>query len=111
MFLELCCASDSVLAALVVEHSVVIRVTSFENVQLTSRRSVLHRLLMICKAYDVVVDIWVSISATTAVDDLTVLRTPREEWKLLEPFRAAWLEQSHDFVDIFVYSPIEPSME
>ena len=46
-FLELCCASDSELAALVVEHSVVIRVTSCEDVQLTSRRPVLHRLLMI----------------------------------------------------------------
>ena len=30
--LELCCASDSDLAAVVIEHSVVIRVTSFEDV-------------------------------------------------------------------------------
>ena len=88
-FLELCCSSDSELAAVVVEHSVVIRVTSFEDLQLTSTRPVLDRLLMICKAYDVVVDIWVSISTTTAVDDLTVLRTPRGEWKYLEPFGAA----------------------
>ena len=58
-FLELCCASDSELAAVVVEHSVVIRVTSSEDLQLTSTRPALHRLLMICKAYDVVVDIWV----------------------------------------------------
>ena len=61
-FLELCCASDSELAALVVEHSVVIRVTSFEDVQLTSTRTVLHRLLMIRKAYEayeVVANIWV----------------------------------------------------
>ena len=36
--LELCYASDSEVAAVVVEHSVVIRVTSFEDVQLTSRR-------------------------------------------------------------------------
>ena len=64
VFLELCCASDSELAAVVVEHSVVIRVTSFEDVQLTSTRPALHRLLMICKAYDVVVDIWVSIPCT-----------------------------------------------
>ena len=30
-FLELCCASDSELAGVVVEHSVVIRVTSSED--------------------------------------------------------------------------------
>ena len=63
-FLELCGASDSELAALVVEHSVVIRVTSFEDVHLTSRRPLLHRLLMICKAYEakeVVASIWVWI--------------------------------------------------
>ena len=36
-----------------------------------------------CKAYDVVVDIWVSMPTTAAVDDLTVLRTPRGEWKYL----------------------------
>ena len=66
-FLELCCASDSELAALAVEHSVVIRVTSFEDVQLTSTRIALHRLLMICKAYEayeVVANIWVSIPCT-----------------------------------------------
>ena len=49
------------LAAVVVEHSAVIRVTSFEDLQLTSSRPALDRLLMICKAYDVVVDIWVWI--------------------------------------------------
>ena len=59
-FLELCCASDSELAAAVVEHSVVehsvaIRVTSLEDLQL---------VLRICKAHDVVVDIWVSIPCT-----------------------------------------------
>ena len=75
-----CCASDSELAAAAVEA---IRVTSSEDLQLTSTRRALHRLLMICKAYDVVVDIWVSIPTTAAVDDLTVLRTPRGEWKFL----------------------------
>ena len=63
-FLELYCASDSEVAAVVVEHFVVIRVTSFEDVQLTSRRLALHRLLMICGAYvacGVVANIWVSI--------------------------------------------------
>ena len=63
-FLELCCSSDSELAAMVVEHSVVIRVTSFEDLQLTSTRPALDRLLMICKAYEayeVVAHIWVSI--------------------------------------------------
>ena len=54
--LELCCASDSELAAAVVEHSVVIRVTYSEDLQLASTRRVLHRLLRICKAYDVVVE-------------------------------------------------------
>ena len=61
VFLELCCASDSEVAAAVVEHSVVIRVTSCEDLQLVSTRRALHRLLRICKAFDVVVDIWVSI--------------------------------------------------
>ena len=65
VFLELRCASDSELAAAVVEHSVAIRVMSFEDFQLTSARPALHRLLTICKAYDVVVDIWVSIPCTT----------------------------------------------
>ena len=60
-FLELCCASDSELAAAVVGHSVVIRVTSSEDLHLTSTRPALHRLLMICIAYDVVSNIWVSI--------------------------------------------------
>ena len=63
MFLELCCASDYELAAAVVEHSVAIRASS-EELQLVSTRRVLHRLLRICKAYDVVVDIWVSIPCT-----------------------------------------------
>ena len=65
VFLELCCASDSELAAAVVEHSVAIRVTSSEDLQLASTRRALHRLLGICKAYDVVVDIWVSIPCTS----------------------------------------------
>ena len=57
VFLELCCASDSELAAAVVEHSVAIRATSSEDLQLASTRRALRRLLRICKAYDVVVDI------------------------------------------------------
>ena len=64
VFLELCCASDSDLAAAVVEHSVAIRVTSSEDLQQASTRRALHRLLRICKAYDVVVNIWVSIPCT-----------------------------------------------
>ena len=46
----------------------VIRVTSFEDLQLKSTRPALHRLLMICKAYEayeVVANIWVSIPCTT----------------------------------------------
>ena len=48
-FLESCCASDSEVAAVVVKHSVVIRGTSFEDVQLTSRRPALYCLLMVAK--------------------------------------------------------------
>ena len=55
MFLGLCCASDFELAAVVVEHSVAIRViSSSEDIQLASTQRALHRLLRICKAYDVV---------------------------------------------------------
>ena len=64
VFLELCCDSDSELTAAVVETSVAIRVTSFEDLQLVSTRHALHRFLRICKAYGVVVDIWVSIPCT-----------------------------------------------
>ena len=64
VFLELCCASDSELAAAVLNHSVAIRVTSSEDLQLASTRCALHCLLRICKAYDVVVDSWVSIPCT-----------------------------------------------
>ena len=49
---------------MVVEHSVVIRVTSSEDLQLVSTRPALHRLLMICKAYDVVANILVLIPCT-----------------------------------------------
>ena len=45
-----------------VKHSVAIRVTSPEYLQFVSTRRVLHRLLRICKAYDVVVDMWVPTS-------------------------------------------------
>ena len=67
VFLELCYASDPEVAA----HSVVIRVTSFEDVQLSSRRSALYCLLMICKAYEaheVVASIlvWIPCIAGTA---------------------------------------------
>ena len=47
VFLELCCASDSELAAAVVVHSVAIRVTSSEDLQRASTRCALHRLLRI----------------------------------------------------------------
>ena len=86
VFLELWYASDSEVAAVVVEHSVVIRVTSFEDAQLTSRRLALYRPLMICKTYDVVVDIWVPMPTTAAVDDLTVLRTPRRSGNISSLF-------------------------
>ena len=58
-----------------VNHSVVIRVTSFEDLQLTSTRPAVHRLLMICKAYDVVVDIWVSIPCTTGTPFRRIVET------------------------------------
>ena len=65
-FLELCCASNSELAAVVVEHSLAIRVTSFEDLQLVSTRCALHRLLRICRVYGVVADIWVRSHAQLA---------------------------------------------
>ena len=43
---------------MVVEHSVVIRVTSVEDVQLTSGRPALYRLMMISRPYEVVANIW-----------------------------------------------------
>ena len=91
-FLELCYASDSELATAVVEHSVVIRVTSFEDVQLTSRRPVLHRLLRICKAYDVVVDIWVSIPCTagTHFRRINELGDLAMTWKLVVAVVGLW---------------------
>ena len=50
VFLGLCCASDSELAAANVKHSVAIRVfSSPEDLQLVSTRRVLHRLLRIAK--------------------------------------------------------------
>ena len=58
VFLELCCASDSELAAVVVKHSVAIRVTSSEDIQLMSTRRALHHLLRICEAHDAVVNIF-----------------------------------------------------
>ena len=62
VFLGLCCASDSELAAAKVKHSVAIRVnSSSEDLQLVSTRRVLQRLLRICKAYDVIVDLCFSI--------------------------------------------------
>ena len=45
-------------------RAVIIRVTSVEDLQLVSTRRALHHLLRICRAYDVVVDIWVSIPCT-----------------------------------------------
>ena len=79
VFLELCCASDSDLAAAVVEHSVAIRVTSSEDFQLASTRCALHRLLRICIAYDVVVDTWVSIPCTAG----TLFLVDQEIYKLV----------------------------
>ena len=79
VFLELCCASDSELAAAVVEHTVAIRVTSSEDLQLASTRCALHRLLRNCKSYDVVVDIWVSIPCTVG----TCFRWINDTYKLV----------------------------
>ena len=52
--MDMCSWSCAILAAAVVEHSLAIRVTSSEDLQLASTRRALHRLLRICKAYDVV---------------------------------------------------------
>ena len=79
VFLELCCASDSELAAAVVEHSVAIRVTSFEELQLVNTRRAQHHLLRICRAYDVVVDIWVSIPCAAGTHFLRINEKLGEE--------------------------------
>ena len=140
VFLGLCCVSVASWPAVNVKHSVAIRViSSSEDLQFVSTRRVLHRLLRICKAYDVVVFIWVSIetgdvgqqfvdceggifislytnkslrsagtdrrdgaswidlqdgfssgcrdpATTAAIDDLTVLRTPRREVEISRAF-------------------------
>ena len=60
-FLELRCASVSELAAKEVKRSVVIRVTSCEDLHLVSMWCASHHLLSSCNAYDVVVNIWVLV--------------------------------------------------
>ena len=58
-FLESHCASDSELAAKEVKRSVVIRVTSCEDLQLVSMWSASRHSLRSCNAHDVVVHTWV----------------------------------------------------
>ena len=60
-FLDLCRVSDSEVAAGVVEHSVVIRDSCFDNLQPMSTWRAMRRLLRICNAYDGVVGTWVLI--------------------------------------------------
>ena len=60
-FLESRCASDSELAAKEVMRSVVIRVTSCEDLQLVSMWCASRHSLRSCNAYDVVVNIWVLV--------------------------------------------------
>ena len=60
-FLELRCASDSELAAKEVKRSVVILVTSCEDLQLVSMWRASRHSLRSCNAYDVVVNIWVLV--------------------------------------------------
>ena len=48
---------------------------------------------------------------TAAVDDLTVLRTPREEWKFLCLFGRLSLNSLRNSVkESFVHSPVESPM-
>ena len=60
-FLDLCRVSDSEMAAVVVEHSVVIRDSCFDDLQPMSTWRAMRRLLRICNAYDEVVGTWVLI--------------------------------------------------
>ena len=60
-FLESRCASVSELAAKEVERSVVIRVTSCEDLQLVSMWCASRHSLRSCNAYEVVVNIWVLV--------------------------------------------------
>ena len=61
VFLDLCRVSDSEVAAGVVEHSVVIRDSCFDDRQPMSTWRTMRRLLRICNAYDEVVGTWVLI--------------------------------------------------
>ena len=63
-FLDLCRVSDSEVAAVVVEHSVVIRDSLFDVFQPMSTWRAMRRLLRICNAYDGVVGTWVLIPCT-----------------------------------------------
>ena len=60
-FLDLCRVSDSEVAAGVVEHSLVIRDSCFDDLQPMSTWRAERRLLRICKACDEVVGTWVLI--------------------------------------------------
>ena len=61
VFLDLCRVSDSEVAAVVVEHSVVIRDSCFDDLQPMCTWRAVRRLLRICNAYDGVVGTWVLI--------------------------------------------------
>ena len=60
-FLDLCRVSDSEVAAVVVEHSVLIRDSCFDDLQPMCTWRAVRRLLRICNAYDEVVGTWVLI--------------------------------------------------
>ena len=60
-FLDLCRVSDSEVAAGVVEHSVVIRDSCFDDLQPMCTWRAVRRLLRICNAYGGVVGTWVLI--------------------------------------------------
>ena len=60
-FLESRCATDSELVAKEVKRTVVIRVTSCEDLQLVSMWCASRHSLRSCNAYDVVVNIWVLV--------------------------------------------------
>ena len=60
-FLDLCRVSDSEVAAVVVEHSVVIRDSCFDDLQPTCTWRAVRRLLRICNACGGVVGTWVLI--------------------------------------------------
>jgi len=65
VLVELCCAPDSELPAGVIDSCVAVRVTASDDLSQKKTKVALHRLLRLCKLYEVDIDIWVAIPCTS----------------------------------------------